>query len=259
MVIAKTDKPNGHVCRSIKYAEWTWNLKVHVTSDVPHETSYGTSVVVDVLRSSSTIIQALNNGARAVIPFNNIRDALNFQSSIPRGSSMLVGERNGITPRGFTFNISPLDMSKDNVRGKTILYSSTNLTRVLGRLKGRNNAIIGGIVNAKAAADFIRSEGKDVTIIACGTLQGQTIEDLAGAGAIANCLLNEDLSDDALIAVGFYRSPYWRRLVKRGRTAKRLHDLGFISDVNFCLQPNISSIVPRMRGNRIVKGTTRLM
>ncbi len=230
-----------------------------MTSGVPDEVSCGTSVVVDVLRSSSTIIQALSNGARAVIPFSNIRDALKFRSSIPRGSSVLVGERDGITPRGFSFNISPFDMSKENVCGKTILYSSSNLTRVLGRLKGRNNAIIGGIVNAKATADLIRSEGKDVTIIACVTLQGQTIEDLAGAGAIAACLLNEDLSDDALIAVGFYRNPYWRRLVNRGRTAKRLHDLGFISDVNFCLQPNISSIVPRMRGNRTVKGTTRLM
>ncbi len=223
-----------------------------MTSGVPDEMSFGTLVVVDVLRSSSTIIQALSNGARMVISFSNIRDALRFRSSISRGSSVLVGERNGITPRGFNYNISPFDMSKENVWGKTILYSSTNLTRVLGKLKRRNNTIIGGIVNAKAAADFLRSEGNDVTIIACGTLQGPTIEDLAGAGAIAAGLLNEDLSDDALIAVGFYKSHHWRSLVKRGRIAKRLLDLGFMRDIDFCLQPNTSSVVPRMRGNRIV-------
>lgn len=223
-----------------------------MTSGVPDEVSYGTSVVVDVLRSSSTIIQALSNGARTVIPFSNIRDALRYRSSMPRGSCVLVGERGGITPRGFTFNISPFDMSKDNVWGKTIVYSSTNLTRVLGKLKRRDSTIIGGIVNAKAAADFLRSEDNDVAIIACGTLQGPTIEDLAGAGAIAAGLLNEDLSDDALIAVGLYKNPYWRSLVKRGRIAKRLLDLGFMRDIDFCLQPNTSSVVPGMRGNRIV-------
>ncbi len=227
-------------------------MKVHVTSGVPDQTPFGTLVVVDVLRSSSTIIQALSNGASAVIPFSNPRDALRFRSSIPRGSSLLVGERNGITPRGFNYNISPFDMSKDNVRGKTILYSSTNLTRILGKLKGRKNKIIGGIVNAKATADFLRSKGDDATIIACGTPQGPAIEDLAGAGAIAAGLLTEDLSDEALVAVGFYRNAHWRSLVKRGRITKRLLDLGFMRDVDFCLQPNTSSIVPRMRGNRIV-------
>lgn len=223
-----------------------------MTSGVPDEVPSGTSVVVDVLRSSSTIAQALSNGARRVIPFSNIRDALRFRSLIPHESSVLVGERNGITPRGFNYNISPFDMSKENVSGKTILYSSTNLTRVLGKLKRRNNTIIGGIVNAKAAADFLLSEGNDVTIIACGTLQGPTIEDLAGAGAIASSLLNEELSDDALFAVGFYRNPSWRSLVKRGHTTKRLLNLGFMKDVDFCLQPNTCPVVPRMRGNRIV-------
>ena len=228
-----------------------------MTSGVPDEMPFGTSVVVDVLRSSSTIIQALSNGARTVIPFSNIQNALRFRPSIPRRSSLLVGERNGITPRGFNYNISPFDMSKENVSGKIILYSSTNLTRVLGKLKRRNNTIIGGIVNAKATAEFLQSEDNDVTIIACGTLQGPTVEDLAGAGAIASSLLSEDLSDDALIAIGLYRNPSWRTLVKRGRITKRLLHLGFMRDVDFCLQPNTCHIVPGMRGSRIVNLTQR--
>jgi 2-phosphosulfolactate phosphatase len=221
-------------------------------SGVTDETLYGNLVLVDVLRSSSTITEALSNGARAVIPFSNPRRALKFRPSIRRESYMLVGERNGITPRGFDYNISPLDVTKDNVCGKTILYSSSNLTRVLAKLKRSKNTIIGGITNAKAVAGFLRSKGNNVTIIACGTLEGLTVEDLAGAGAIAASLLTEELSDDALIAVGFYRNPYWRKLVKRGRITKRLRELGFRRDVDFCLQPNISSVVPGMRGGRIV-------
>jgi len=223
-----------------------------VVPGVPEQTLYGTLVVVDVIRSSSTITQALSNGARAIIPFSNPRDALKFRSTIRRGNYVLVGERNGITPRGFDYNISPFDVTKDNVCGKTVLYSSSNLTRVLAKLKQNKNTIIGGITNAKAVAGLLRSKVNSVIIIACGTLEGPTVEDFAGAGAIAGNLLTEELSDDALIAVGFYRNPYWRKLVKRGRITKRLRELGFQRDVDFCLQPNISSVVPGMRGGRIV-------
>jgi 2-phosphosulfolactate phosphatase len=227
-------------------------LKINVTSGVPDKTPSGSLVIVDVLRSSSTIIQALRNGAEAIIPFTNIQEAIRFRSSIPGESVVLVGERNGITPRGFDYNISPFDVCKDNVCGKTILYSSSNLTRVLGKVKRRSNTIIGGLVNARAAADFLRAAGNDATIIACGTREGPTIEDVAGAGAIAANLLTEDLSDNALVAVGLYRNPRWRSLVKRGRISKRLRDLGFMRDVSFCLRPDTNFIVPRMRGNRIV-------
>lgn len=221
-------------------------------SGVPDEAPLGSSVIVDVLRSSSTIVAALSNGAKAVIPFTNARDAIKFRASFRQRSAVLVGEKNGITPRGFDYNISPFDMSKENVEGKTILYSSTNLTRVLGKLRGRSDVIIGGIINAKATADYLRSTDHDVTIIACGTATGAAVEDNAGAGAIAASLMSNDLSDDALIAAGFYGNRHWRSLVKRGYIAKRLLDLGFTRDIDFCLSSNISPIVPVLRGNKIV-------
>ena len=227
-------------------------MKVHVVSGVLDEELFGTLVVVDVLRSSSTIVAALSNGAKAIIPFTDAGDAIKVRGGFRHSSVVLVGEKNGITPRGFDYNISPFDMSKENVEGKTILYTSTNLTRVLGKLRGRNPVTIGGIVNAKATADYLRSTDHDATIIACGTPKGTTVEDMAGAGAIASYLMSNDLSDDALVTAGFYKNPKWRSLVKRGHIAKRLLNLGFRRDIDFCLSPNISPIVPGLRGNKIV-------
>jgi 2-phosphosulfolactate phosphatase len=228
-------------------------VRVHVTSTAVVPPQYKVSVLVDVLRSSSTIIIALDNGARRIIPFTNIRDALRFRRTVRRQDVVLVGERHGVAPEHFNYNISPLDMTRENIEGKVIAYSSTNLTRVLGKIRGKTMILVGGVINANATANYLRSLRRDVVIIACGTMLGPTVEDLAGAGAIASQLGNEDLSDEALVAVGLYRDPHWRDLAKRGRTAGHLKRLGFERDIDFCLsKPNLSAVVPGLVENTIV-------
>jgi len=226
-------------------------MQVHVTSDLFDISKFKNAILVDVFRSSSTIITALTNGATAVIPFTNIRKAIRVYTA-NKQKTVLAGERYGITPPGFHYNISPSDMTHDNISGKTILYSSTNLTRILGKLRKKSVLVIGGVINAKAAADYVSNLGRDTAIIACGTKEGPTIEDLAGAGAIASYMKDANLSDEALAAVGLYNSTGWQELVKRGRIAKRLANLGFEQDMEFCLSPNLSSVVPGLIGNRIV-------
>jgi len=211
------------------------------------------SVLVDVLRSSSTIITALSNGADGIVPFTNIRNALRFHKTTSRQNVIMVGERHGITPNRFHYNISPFDMTRQNIQGKMIAYSSTNLTRILGKVRTKTKVVIGGVINANATANYLRSINRDVVIIACGTMLGPTVEDLAGAGAIASQLTDADLTDEALAAAGLYRDPDWRDLAKKGRTAKHLTRLGFEEDIDYCLSnPDFSSIVPGLRGNTIL-------
>lgn len=225
-------------------------MQVHVTAPSFNKRTFKTVVLVDVLRSSSTIITALTNGATAVIPFTNIRKAIEVHNA-NKHNTVLAGERCGITPPGFHYNISPLDMTQANIGGKTVLYSSTNLTRILGRLQKRSVVVIGGIVNAEAAADYLNGLDRDTAIVACGTREGPTIEDLVGAGAIASSMKDVDLSDEALAAVGLYKSTGWQHLARKGRIAKRLESLGFEKDIEFCLSPNVSSVVPCLIGNKI--------
>jgi 2-phosphosulfolactate phosphatase len=228
-------------------------LKVHVATAVSTGRTFKNSVIVDTFRSSSTIIAALGNGVKAVIPYSTVGDALRARNATRnRSGVILVGERNGIMPKGFDCNISPLDMTRERIGGKTILYSSSNLTRILGKLKARTRILVGGINNAKAVGEYLKLHCDEAMIVACGTVQGPTIEDLAGAGAIVDCLATEELTDDALVALGLYRSPYWRHLIGRGRIAERLCSLGYQRDIEFCLSPNISSVVPGLVNNRII-------
>jgi len=226
-------------------------MQVHVTSDAFDKRRFRNAVLVDVFRSSSTIITALTNGATAVIPFTNIRKAISAYNA-SKQKAVLAGERDGITPSEFHYNISPSDMTQDNISGKTILYSSTNLTRILGKLRRTSVLVIGGIINAESAANYLRNLDRDTAIVACGTREGPTIEDIAGGGAIASYMKDVDFSDEALAAVGLYKSTGWQGLVKRGRIARRLANLGFEQDMEFCLSPNLSSVVPGLIGNRIV-------
>jgi 2-phosphosulfolactate phosphatase len=208
-------------------------------------------VLVDVFRSSSTIISALGNGAKAVFPFTNLRKAMKFRKRTFR-DAISVGERKGITPKNFDYNISPFVMKREIVSGRTILFSSSNLTRVLGKLRKDHEILIGGIINAKAVAAYLQFRNVDAVIVPCGTRQGTAIEDLAGAGAIAVSLEGAEFSDDALAAIGLFRARDWKGLVKRGHVANRLIKLGFEKDVEFCLSVDSSTVVPRLVGNRIL-------
>jgi 2-phosphosulfolactate phosphatase len=164
----------------------------------------------------------------------------------------LAGERKGFTPAHFDYNISPFEMRRENVSGRTILYSSSNLTRILSRLEKRHRILVGGIINARAVANYLEARDADVAIVPCGTRLGTAIEDLAGGGAIAASIRHADFSDDALAAIGFFNAKDWKGLVKRGRIAARLKELGFQRDVDFCLRLNSCSVVPGLVGNKIV-------
>jgi 2-phosphosulfolactate phosphatase len=208
-------------------------------------------VIVDVLRSSSTIITALSNGAKSVIPFTNVSKAIKAHRAA-RLDTILAGERNGVTPTHFDYNISPFEVSRENISGKTILYSSSNLTRVLDKLGKRHRIFLGAIINARAMADYLQGRHENVVIVACGTKLGTAVEDLVGAGAIAASLADADFSDEALAVIGLFRSKGWKGLVKQGRVANRLIELGFERDIEFCLRLSSSSVVPGLVGHKII-------
>lgn len=226
-------------------------MKVHVTTTTRNLHEIRTIVVVDVLRSSSTIITALSNGAKSVVPLRNLSKAIEAHRGT-RLDTILAGERNGVTPNHFDYNISPFEMSRENVSGMTVLYSSSNLTRILGKLRKRHRIIVGAIVNARAVANYLQARHENVAIVACGTKLGTAVEDLVGAGAIAASITHADFSDDALAVIGLFRSKGWRGLAKRGRVASRLIELGFARDIEFCLRLNSSSVVPGLVGNKII-------
>ena len=85
-----------------------------------------TVIVVDVLRATSCIIWACQNGANRVIPVNDAGEGAALASRL--GDGLMAGERGGIKLPGFDLGNSPLEFTVEAVRDKNVIINTTNGT-----------------------------------------------------------------------------------------------------------------------------------
>jgi 2-phosphosulfolactate phosphatase len=207
-------------------------------------------VVIDVLRATSTIITALSNGARAVIPAETLREARILWKRYP--GSLLAGERSGLKPRGFHLGNSPLEFRREIVEGKTIILSTTSGTRTIGATKASSHTLLAAFLNASAAAEralqIAGEEGVGITLAPSGLRQSFSLEDFLCAGAIAFKLQEakvefSDFALGALLAFQGLRQPL-DRYIWDCYHAKELRKKGFDADVRFCSRLDLFRKVP---------------
>ena len=99
-------------------------------------------VVIDMLRATSVITTALANGAKEVVPMLTVEEAFNKKKELSEKGldALLGGERRAIKIEGFDFTNSPLEYTRDQIEGKSIILSTTNGTRAINlSLKARCN------------------------------------------------------------------------------------------------------------------------
>ena len=78
---------------------------------------YEIIVVIDVLRATSAICAAFDNGVSAMIPVSTIEEAKEYKAK-----GYLVGaERKGQIVEGFDFGNSPYSYMKEEVKGKEVI------------------------------------------------------------------------------------------------------------------------------------------
>jgi 2-phosphosulfolactate phosphatase len=85
-------------------------------------------VVIDVLRATSTIATALNNGAKSVIPVDSVAKCIELGRQL---DSITAGERDGKIAEGLQHGNSPFEYPASFVKGKTLVLTTTNGTRLL--------------------------------------------------------------------------------------------------------------------------------
>src|SRR5215472_1253823 len=108
-------------------------------------------IVLDVLRATTTIVEALANGAKAVLPAASSEEALKVAQNFERKERLLAGERRCVRIPGFDLGNSPLEMSPEIVSGKTIVLSTTNGTPALVASDPGRPVIVGAVTNFSAA------------------------------------------------------------------------------------------------------------
>jgi 2-phosphosulfolactate phosphatase len=145
----------------------------------------GVAVVIDVLRATTTMIHALAAGCDAVVPCGEVEEARSLAGGLPRGSAVLVGERQGLPIRGFDLGNSPGACTPANCSGKTVVMTTTNGTRAILASLDAQRVLVAGFVNLRATIDALRSDGRPIHLVCAGTDGMVSLEDTMFAGAIA--------------------------------------------------------------------------
>ncbi|MEG2290349.1 MAG: 2-phosphosulfolactate phosphatase family protein [Clostridium sp.] len=214
-------------------------------------------VVIDVLRATTVMITAINNGCEKVIPVREIEDALHIANK-NREYSLLGGEREGLKIEEFDFSNSPLDYTAEVVKGKTLIMTTSNGTRAIKNSEEADRIFIAAMINGNAVAKKLVELNKDVVFINAGTNGEFSMDDFITSGYIINCIKSmggseHDLTDMAITSEYVYKgNPGIISFVKDALHYKRLKDLGFYEDLRYCLTKDIVDIVPEYKAGEII-------
>ncbi|WP_346936230.1 2-phosphosulfolactate phosphatase family protein [Clostridium sp.] len=213
-------------------------------------------VVIDVLRATSVMVTALNNGCDKIIPVKEIEEAVHIANK-DRNNYLLGGERGGIKIDKFDFSNSPLDYSEDIVRGKSLIMTTTNGTRAIKNSEEAEKIFIGALINGRVVAEKLAKLNKDVTFVNAGTDGEFSMDDFITSGYIINCLRDImknqfTLTDIAKTSEYVYiNNPSIISFVKDALHYKRMKDLKYHEDLRYCLSKDLVNIVPEYKDGEI--------
>ena len=216
-----------------------------------------TVVVIDVLRATTTIIAAFENGAKEIVPVNAIEFAMKATSGTFGGKTLLGGERNAKKIEGFNLGNSPLEYSADVVSGKSIVFFTTNGTKAIVKAKFADHLFVASFNNIAAVAKKLLELNLDFDIVCAGKNGGFSLEDAVCAGKLISEIMqkkdNVDLSDAALASVKLndvFGIDFYKTLTECEH-GKLLIENGFLDDLKYAANFNSSNLVPQFSGGSI--------
>ena len=196
-------------------------------------------VVVDVLRATSTIAQALAAGYRRVLCCSEIEDALALRAEIP--DSLVGGERKAVQVEGFDVGGSPREFLEP--RAETLILSTTNGTRaILETAQQCEEVVLGSLLNLDAVA---RVSAERDSVVVCAGFQGAfALDDAYCAGRIVQIV--ESQRTDAALGAELIAQAFSNAL--DGLKARTYGPSGLDEDIAFCARENVLDVVPRLVG-----------
>ncbi len=216
-------------------------MRVHVAFTPDEEAAAPVGVVVDVLRATSSIAQALASGYRRVLCCAEIEDARRLRREIE--GSLVGGEREAARIEGFDVGASPREFLEP--RADTLILSTTNGTRTILRAAERCGVVLlGSLLNLNAVAAEASDRGEDVAVFCAGFKGAFALDDAYCAGRIVG-LLGAERSDAAIAAeliAGSFPDSHTALL------ARTYGPPGLEEDILFCSRESVLPVVPRLAG-----------
>jgi 2-phosphosulfolactate phosphatase len=225
-------------------------MRVHVAFTPGEVRSAPVGIVVDVLRATSTIAQALASGYERVYCCREVDEARTLRDKL--GEGLLGGEREAVRIEGFDVGASPREFLGEP-RSPVVIFSTTNGTRAILETASRaREVLLGSLLNLDAVAAAAREHGEDVMIVCAGFQGTFAIDDAYCAGRIVQ-LLGAEPSDSAKAADAIARA--WPD-AHDGLLARTYGPPGLEEDIAFCAQVSVLDVVPRL--GRMVDGSAEI-
>ena len=214
-------------------------------------------VVIDILRATSTIATALNNGAKEVIPVDSVEKCIRLGKEM---ACITAGERDGKIAEGLQYGNSSFEYPPEFVQGKILVLTTTNGTKLLHMAvaKGATEIITGSFLNISAVCDHLVQNKKNVILACAGWKDKINIEDTLFAGAVIQKLkdnfeINCDASNMAACLYEQAQHDLFEFLKNNNASHyHRLMDFGLEKDIRHCLTLDIANVLPYYINERLV-------
>ena len=222
-----------------------------------YDVSNSIVVIIDVFRATSTIATALYNGARKVIPVDNVEQCIAMGRNL---NAITAGERDGKIIPGLQYGNSPAEYYRDFIQDKTLVLTTTNGTKLLhmALAKGATEIITGSFLNLTAVCDHLKKINKNVILACAGWKDRVNMEDTLFAGAVVldvqqhfaiNC-------DSSQIAITLYKQArqdmYGFMKEHEASHYQRLTNFGLEKDIRHCLTPDLANVLPEYVNGKLV-------
>ena len=208
-------------------------------------------VVIDVLRATSVICTAFHYGVKKIIPISSIEEA----SIYLKNGFHVAAERKGEIVNGFKLGNSPLTYMNGDLKGQTLVITTTNGTKAIEMAKDCKQLLIGSFLNLDALSNYLLQMNKNVLLLASGWQGKFCLEDTICAGAICNQLLKTNkftsVNDTTIASKYLFQSAQsnYFGYLKASSHRKRLKKLKLNEDIKHCLTPNLTDVIPFREDN----------
>lgn len=222
-----------------------------------YDVSSSIIVIIDILRATSTIATALYNGAKSIIPVDSVAECIKLGKQM---DVITAGERDGKIADGLKYGNTPLQYTPEFIKGKTLVLTTTNGTRLLhmALAEGAQGIITGSFCNLSAVCDYLAIQNKNV-ILACAAWKDRiNIEDTLFAGAVISRIKNhfQQNCDAGQIAETLYDQAkndlFGFMKEKNASHYLRLIGFGLEEDIKFCLTTDNANILVVYESGRLL-------